>query len=331
MGDLLNLVKVLIGKRFPFQLIYSNEYWMVESGRHVFPLQKYRLVYENLLAMGAKKENFLSPRPADDEDVLLVHTPRYIKHVKTGGLSAAELKALEIRYSPEIVRFAFLSVGGTILAARKAVESGLAVHIGGGFHHAFPDHGEGFCLLNDVAVAARKSITDKIVDRVMIVDCDLHQGNGTAAALAGHPEIFTLSIHQMDIYPKEKPKSTVDIGLWAGDGDAKYLAELRARIPKLYKEFHPNLVIYLAGADPYEKDQLGGLALTKTGLKDRDKLVIESARGLGIPVAIVLAGGYALEIKDTVDIHLNTVRIAQRVQRIYPGPPSELAAVSRPV
>jgi acetoin utilization deacetylase AcuC-like enzyme len=331
MGDLLNLVKVLIGKRFPFQLIYSNEYWMVESGRHVFPLQKYRLVYENLLAMGAKKDNFLRPRPAPDEDVLLVHTPRYLKHVKTGGLSAAELKALEIRYSPEIVRFALLSVGGTILAARKALESGLAVHIGGGFHHAFPDHGEGFCLLNDVAVAARKVIHDNLAERVMIVDCDLHQGNGTAAALAHHPEIFTLSIHQMDIYPQEKPKSTVDIGLWAGDGDAKYLSELRARIPKVYREFRPNLVIYLAGADPYEKDQLGGLALTKPGLKDRDKLVIESARGLGIPVAVVLAGGYALEIKDTVDIHLNTVRIAQRVQRIYPEGPSELAAVKRPV
>jgi acetoin utilization deacetylase AcuC-like enzyme len=164
----------------------------------------------------------------------------------------------------------------------------------------------------------------------MIVDCDLHQGNGTAAALAGHTEIFTLSIHQMDIYPKEKAKSTVDIGLWAGDGDAKYLAELKARIPKVYREFRPDLIIYLAGADPYEKDQLGGLALTKAGLKDRDKLVIESARSLAIPVAVVLAGGYALDIKDTVDIHLNTVRIAQRVQRIYPAAPSELAGVKRP-
>jgi acetoin utilization deacetylase AcuC-like enzyme len=331
MGDLLDLVKVLLGKRFPFQFVYSNEYWMVESGKHVFPLQKYRLVYENLLAMGAKKENFLRPRPAPDEDILLVHTPRYLKHVKTGGLSPAELEALEIRYSPEIVRFALLSVGGTILAARKAIGSGLAVHIGGGFHHAFPDHGEGFCLLNDVAVAARKVTAEGLAGRVMVVDCDLHQGNGTAAALAGHPEVFTLSIHQMDIYPQEKPKSTVDIGLWAGDGDAKYLAELRTRIPKVYREFRPNLVIYLAGADPYEKDQLGGLAVTKTGLKDRDKLVIENARRLGIPVAVVLGGGYALDIKDTVDIHLNTVRISQRVQRVYPGPPSELAAVKRPV
>src|SRR4030042_2069663 len=152
MGDFLNLIKVLVGKRFPFQLIYSNEYWMVETGKHVFPLQKYRLVYESLLAMGAKKENFLRPRPAPDEDILLVH-------------------------------------------------------IGGGFHHAFPDHGEGFCLLNDVAVAARKMIGEKLAERVMVVDCDLHQGNGTAAALAGREDIFTLSIHQMEIYPMEKALS----------------------------------------------------------------------------------------------------------------------------
>jgi acetoin utilization deacetylase AcuC-like enzyme len=317
---------VLVGKRFPFQLVYSNEYWMVETGRHVFPLQKYRLVYENLLAMGAKKENFLRPRPAPDEDVLLVHTARYLKRVKTGTLSHAELRALEIRYSPELVRFALLSVGGTVLAARKALECGLAVHLGGGFHHAFPDHGEGFCLLNDVAVAARKMIEEKLVRKVMVVDCDLHQGNGTAAALAGRKDVFTLSIHQMDIYPAEKPLSTVDVGLWAGDGDVQYLAELGAHIPRIYNEFRPDLVFYLAGADPYEKDQLGGLSLTKAGLKERDKVVIENARRLAIPVAVVLAGGYAAEIKDTVDIHLNTVRIAQRVQRVFPEAPVPIAA-----
>jgi acetoin utilization deacetylase AcuC-like enzyme len=326
MGDLLNLFRVLVGKRFPFQLVYSNEYWMVETGKHVFPLQKYRLVYENLLAMGAKKENFLKPRPAPDEDVLLVHTARYLKRVKTGTLSHAELRALEIRYSPELVRFALLSVGGTVLAARKALECGLAVHIGGGFHHAFPDHGEGFCLLNDVAVAARKMIEEKLVRKVMVVDCDLHQGNGTAAALAGRKDVFTLSIHQMDIYPAEKPLSTVDVGLWAGDGDVQYLAELGAHIPRIYNEFRPDLVFYLAGADPYEKDQLGGLSLTKAGLKERDKVVIENARRLAIPVAVVLAGGYAAEIKDTVDIHLNTVRIAQRVQRVFPEAPVPIAA-----
>ena len=330
MGDLLNLFRVLVGKRFPFQFVYSSEYWMVETGRHVFPLQKYRLVYENLLAMGAKKENFLRPRPAPDEDVLLVHTARYLKRIKTGTLSAAELRALEIRYSPELVRFALLSVGGTVLAARKALECGLAVHLGGGFHHAFPDHGEGFCLLNDVAVAVRKMIEEKLARKVMVVDCDLHQGNGTATALAGRKDVFTLSIHQMDIYPTEKPLSTVDIGLMSGDGDVQYLAQLGAHIPRVYSEFRPDLVIYLAGADPFEKDQLGGLSLTKAGLKERDKVVIENARRLGIPVAVVLAGGYAAEIKDTVDIHLNTVRIAQRVQRIFPEAPVPVAA-RRPV
>ncbi|MCJ7488338.1 MAG: histone deacetylase, partial [Candidatus Aminicenantes bacterium] len=283
MGDLLNVFRVLFGKRFPFQFVYSNEYWMVETGRHVFPLQKYRLVYESLLAMGAKKENFLRPRPAPDEDVLLVHTARYLKRIKTGTLSVAELRALEIRYSPELVRFALLSVGGTVLAARKALECGLAVHIGGGFHHAFPDHGEGFCLLNDVAVTARKMIEEKLARKVMVVDCDLHQGNGTATALAGRKDVFTLSIHQMDIYPTEKPLSTVDVGLWAGDGDVQYLAELGAHIPRVYNEFRPDLILYLAGADPYEKDQLGGLSLTKAGLKERDKVVIENARRLGIP------------------------------------------------
>jgi acetoin utilization deacetylase AcuC-like enzyme len=330
MGDLLNLFRVLVGKRFPFQFVYSNEYWMVETGKHVFPLQKYRLVYDSLLAMGAKKENFLRPRPAPDEDILLVHTARYLKRIKMGTLSHAELRALEIRYSPELVRFAQLSVGGTVLAARKALECGLAVHLGGGFHHAFPDHGEGFCLLNDVAVAARKMIEEKLARKVMVVDCDLHQGNGTAAALAGRKDVFTLSIHQMDIYPTEKPLSTVDVGLWAGDGDAKYLAEIGAHIPSIYNEFQPDLVLYLAGADPYEKDQLGGLSLTKAGLKERDKVVIENARRLKIPVAVVLAGGYAAEIKDTVDIHLNTVRIAQRVQRVFPEAPAPLAA-RRPV
>jgi acetoin utilization deacetylase AcuC-like enzyme len=330
MGDLLDLFRVLVGKRFPFKLVYSSEYWMVETGSHVFPLQKYRLVYENLLAMGARKEDFLRPRPVPDEDALLVHTPRYLKRVKTGTLSHAELKALEIRYSSELLRFALLSVGGTVLAARKALENGMAVHIGGGFHHAFPDHGEGFCLLNDVAVAARRMIEDGLARRVMVVDCDLHQGNGTAAALAGREDVFTLSVHQMDIYPSEKPPSTLDVGLWSGDGDEAYLAQLMACIPRIYNEFQPDLVLYLAGADPYEKDQLGGLQLTKAGLKERDKVVIGNARRLGIPVAVVLAGGYASTIEDTVDIHLNTVRIAQRVQRVYPDAPAPVAA-RRPV
>jgi acetoin utilization deacetylase AcuC-like enzyme len=317
MGELIDLLKSLVGKRFPFKLIYSNEYWMFDTGRHVFPLQKYRLVYENLLSMGARREDFLRPRPASDEDVLLVHTARYLKHLKTGTLSPAELQALELRFSPDLVRFALLSVGGTLLAARKALEDGLALHIGGGFHHAFRDHGEGFCVLNDVAVAVEKMIAEKRTSRVMVVDCDLHQGNGTAAIFSGREDVFTFSLHQMDIYPSEKPAGTLDAGLWSGDGDAKYLAALGAHVPKIYQEFRPDLVLYLAGADPYEKDQLGGLQLTLAGLRERDRIVIENARRCRIPVAVVLAGGYAAEIEDTVRIHLNTIRAAQRVQRVW--------------
>jgi len=316
MGEIIDLLKSVVGKRFPFRLVYSNEYWMFDTGKHVFPLQKYRLVYENLLAMGARKEDFLRPRPAPDEDLLLVHTPRYLKHLKAGTLASAEVQALELRFSPDLVRFALLSVGGTVLAARKALEDGLALHIGGGFHHAFPDHGEGFCVLNDVAVAGEKAIAEGRARRVMVVDCDLHQGNGTAAVFAGRPDVFTFSIHQMDAYPAEKPPGTLDVGLWAGDGDEAYLAALRSHVPRVYREFRPDLVLYLAGADPYEKDQLGGLLLTKTGLKERDRIVIEGARRLGIPVAVVLAGGYASEIGDTVAIHLNTIRVAQRVERV---------------
>ena len=318
MSDFIDLLRSIIGKKFPFKLIYSNEYWMFDTGRHIFPLQKYRMVYEHLLSMGARKENFLRPRPAPDEDLLLVHTAKYLKRLKTGTLSAAEIQSLELRFSPDLMRFALLSVGGTVLTARRAVEDGMALHIGGGFHHAFPDHGEGFCVLNDVAVAVQKMIEEKKVGRALIVDCDLHQGNGTAAVFAARQDVFTFSIHQMDIYPSQKPPSSLDAGLWSGQGDAEYLDVLRTHIPRIYQEFRPDLILYLAGADPYERDQLGGLMLTKTGLKERDRIVLEGARRLGIPVAVVLAGGYASEIEETVDIHLNTIRVAQRIQRVYP-------------
>jgi acetoin utilization deacetylase AcuC-like enzyme len=317
MGEFIDLLKSLVGKRFPFKLVYSNEYWMFDTGRHIFPLQKYRLVYEALLSMGARKEDFLRPRPAPDEDVLLVHTAKYLKHLKTASLSPSEIQMLELRFSPDLVRFALLSVGGTVLTARAALECGLALHIGGGFHHAFRDHGEGFCVLNDVAVAVEKMIAERWARKVMVVDCDLHQGNGTAAIFSGREDVFTFSIHQMDIYPSEKPAGTLDAGLWSGDGDAKYLGELKTHVPRIYKEFRPDLVIYLAGADPYEKDQLGGLRLTQAGLRERDHLVIQGARRLRVPVAVVLAGGYAADIEDTVRIHLNTIRVAQRVQRVW--------------
>lgn len=315
MVDFRRILSAIRRKRFPFKFIYSDAYWMVPMRNHIFPVKKFRLIYENLLRMGARKDDFISPQPALEEDILLVHTQKYLKKLKTGRLSQAELLALELPYSPELVDFFMLQVGGTIIAAERALEDGMAVHIGGGFHHAFADHGEGFCVFNDIAVALEKLRQDGKIHKAMVVDCDVHQGNGTAKIFAGKNYVFTFSIHQMDIYPAKKMTSTVDIGLWSRDGDEKYLAAIRAHFPRLYEEFQPDLVIYLAGADPYNKDQLGGLELTFEGLQERGEIVIGGARKHSIPVVILLAGGYAYDVKDTVQVHLNTIEVAQRIQK----------------
>ncbi|MGD8534778.1 MAG: histone deacetylase [Candidatus Aminicenantes bacterium] len=311
------MVHLLRKRGFPFKFIYSDDYWMVNIGEHVFPVEKYRLIYEALLRMGAKKDDFLLPLLPTDEDLLLVHTPRFIKKLKSGTLSHSEILTLELPYSPELLEFALRFVGGTILVAERALEDGLAVHIGGGFHHSFPDHGEGFCVLNDVAVSLEKMKHEGKIQKAMVVDCDLHQGNGNAFIFSKKDYAFTFSIHQMDNYPAQKPSSSVDVGLWSGDGDEKYLKKLRSYFPRLYEEFQPDLVFYLAGADPYEKDQLGSLRLTHEGLRERDRIVIEEARKLRLPVAVLFAGGYAFDVRDTVSIHLNTIKIAQKVQRKY--------------
>jgi len=304
-------------KNFPFRFVYSDAYWMVELGNHVFPAEKYRLIYEKLLRRGAKKENFKTPEPASDDDLLLVHSRKYLKKLKTGRLSQSEIITIELPYSAEVLDFAQLMVGGTVMAARLASEDGLSVHIGGGFHHAFHDHGEGFCILNDVAIALRKMQQSGIFQKGMIVDCDVHQGNGTAEIFAEDETIFTFSMHQMDIYPAKKEKSTLDVGFWSDDGDQKYLDSLKSHIPSLYETFKPDVVFYLAGADPYEKDQLGGLKLTFDGLKERDGIVIQEALRLKIPVVILFAGGYAFDVMDTVEIHLNTIKMAQKLKRKY--------------
>ncbi len=313
-----NVLSFLFSRNRPrLSYVYSQDYWMWPAGKHVFPVKKYRILHERLAARGARREDFLKPQPPPDKDLLLVHTPKYIQKLKTGGLSPAEVMTLELPFSTDLVKFAWLTVGGTILTAEEALRKGLAFHIGGGFHHAFPDHGEGFCLLNDVAVACLKLKVQGRIGKAMIVDCDLHHGNGTAAIFAKEKFVFTFSIHQMDVYPAEKPPGTVDIGLWAGDGDQEYLAALNSYIPRIYLDFAPDIIFYLAGADPYQDDQLGGLKLTKEGLKERDRLIMENARRLRIPVAVVLAGGYASELDDVVDIHLNTAVAAGRALRRF--------------
>ena len=246
----------------PFKLIYDHRYDL-NLGDHVFPSQKYRLVYERLLHGGiAESSDFLSPQPAKDEDVLRVHTPEYVRKLKTGSLSYAEILQLEIPYSEELIEACWLAAGGSILAGQKALQDGWSANIGGGFHHACPDHGEGFCVIHDVAIAIRRLQSDKAIERAMVIDTDVHHGNGTAAIFAADKKVFTLSIHQLHNYPFVKPPSTMDINLPDGVGDEDYLRSWRSICARAFSEFSPQIIFYVAGADPYREDQLGGLALT---------------------------------------------------------------------
>ncbi len=293
------------------KLVYSDQYDL-HLGDHVFPSLKYRLIKERLLRDGVvKPEDIVEPPAASDDDVALVHHRDYIRKLQTGKLSYLEIMRLEIPYSPELVRAVWLSAGGSILAGRLALEDGAAINIGGGFHHAYPDHGEGFCVLNDIAIAIRRLQKDRAIERAMTVDVDVHQGNGTAAIFGGDPSVFTLSIHQTNNYPHPKPPSSLDINLPDGVDDAEYLAAFGAGLDKALAASSPELIVYVAGADPYREDQLGGLKLTLEGLEKRDRLVFEKARAKHIPVAVTLAGGYARHVEDTVTIHANTVRVAK--------------------
>ena len=240
-------------------------------------------------------------------------TPSGWRKLRNGTLSYQDILRLEIPYSRQMVEAFWLAAGGTMLAARQALEDGVGFNVGGGFHHAFPDHGEGFCAINDIAVAIRRLQRDGAIQRAMVVDCDVHHGNGTAAIFAGDPSVFTLSIHQFNNYPTEKPPSSLDIHLADGIGDAEYLHRLGNGYRAALAMFQPGLVLYVAGADPYMEDQLGGLSLTFEGLMERDRLVIRTALTQGIPVAIVLAGGYAQSVEDTVTIHANTAEVARDV------------------
>jgi len=323
----------------PFKLIYSDQYYL-PIGQHIFPAEKYRRIHNKLIETSvADPSDFIAPQPASDQDILLVHKPAYVNKLKTGTLSAIEELQIEIPYSPELVNAFWLSAGGSILAAEHALKDGVAVNIGGGFHHAFPDHGEGFCMIHDVAVAIRRMQHDSKIRTAMTVDCDVHHGNGTAAIFAGtrtkseplpssgpsvlgrkplmrgtHAgDVFTISLHQENNYPQHKPASSIDVDLPDGVTDDDYLAWLDNALSSGLRQFTPDLICYIAGADPYREDQLGGLALTIDGLKKRDELVFRVARAKGIPVMVTYAGGYAQRVDDTVTIHCNTVIAAKEV------------------
>ena len=294
------------------KIVYSDQYDL-NLGNHVFPSVKYKLTKEKLLRDGvATPDDFVEPSPASDEDVALVHHRDYIRKLKTGTLSYAEILRLEIPYSPELIRAVWLSAGGSTLAGRLALQDQVAVNLGGGFHHAYPDHGEGFCVIHDVAIAIRCLQKGKAIARAMTVDCDVHHGNGTAAIFGADPTVFTFSIHQERNYPYPKPPSNLDINLEDGAGDDEYLAALEQGLDQSLSEFQPDLIFYLAGADPYREDQLGGLKLSLDGLERRDRLVYQKARAKSVPVAVTLAGGYARHVEDTISIHTNTIRTAEQ-------------------
>jgi acetoin utilization deacetylase AcuC-like enzyme len=297
----------------PFKLVYHSGYDL-NLGEHVFPSQKFRMVHDRLLSEGfAAPEDFVQPEPAPDEDVLAVHDAQWVARLKHGTLTYYDILKLEIPYSRQMVEAFWLAAGGTTLAARLALADGAGFNLGGGFHHAFPDHGEGFCAVHDVAVAIRRLQKDGLIRRAMVIDCDVHQGNGTAAIFARDPTVFTLSIHQLNNYPSVKPPSDVDINLADETGDAEYLDRLRAACVPALSAFQPDLVMYVSGADPYYQDQLGGLSLSLEGLRARDSLVFSCALMQRVPVAAVLAGGYAVDVNDTVAIHVNTARAAKDV------------------
>jgi len=295
----------------PFRLVYHPRYDL-NLGDHVFPSKKYKWLHDRMLwTRFAQKEDFIEPEPAADADIALAHDAGWVRKLETGTLSYQEILKLEIPYSRQMVEAFWLAAGGTLLAARLALETGIGYNVGGGFHHAYPAHGEGFCAINDMAVAIRALQRDGAIRRAMVVDVDVHHGNGTAAIFGGDASVFTLSIHQFNNYPTDKPPSSLDIHLADGTGDAEYLNRLGNGYRAALTMFHPDLILYVAGADPYYADQLGGLSLTFEGLEERDRLIIRTARAKGIPVAIVLAGGYAESVEDTITIHANTAKVAK--------------------
>jgi acetoin utilization deacetylase AcuC-like enzyme len=292
---------------------YSPRYYADIGEGHVFPIRKFELARDRLLGEGTlAPEELREPREAAVEDLLLVHTEDYVTRLRAGALTPREVRRLGLPWSKALVRRSLLATSGTINAARSALEGGVGSNLAGGTHHAFPDHGEGFCVLNDVAVAVRVLRRDRLIRRAAVVDLDVHQGNGTAAIFSGDAEVFTLSLHGAKNYPLFKLRSTVDVELPDGTGDEEYLKTLAEHLPRAF-ERRPDIVFYLAGADPFAGDKLGRLSLSIKGLRARDEMVLSACRERAIPVATVMSGGYAADINDTVEIHCNTVRAAKRV------------------
>lgn len=292
---------------------YTPRYYADIGEGHVFPIRKFELVCRKLLAEGTlRAEDLFEPPPAAISDVLLVHTDDYVTRLRAGALTEREVRRLGLPWSKALVRRSFLAASGTLNAARFALAGGVGSNLAGGTHHAFADHGEGFCVLNDVAISIRALRRDGLIGRAAVVDLDVHQGNGTAAIFADDPSVFTFSMHGAKNYPLFKTRSTLDVELADGTGDEEYLCVLAQNLPRAFAH-EPDIVFYLGGADPYAGDKLGRLSLSIAGLRARDEFVLRACRHRGVPVATVMSGGYAANVEDTVEIHCNTIRAVREV------------------
>lgn len=289
--------------------VFNSPRYTVDMGDHVFPTAKFFLTARRLLREGViLPADLVDPGPPDREDLLLAHDADWVDKVLEGRLTPEDEERLELPFSPALAASHLISVQGTVLACREALATGLGLHIGGGAHHAMRGHGEGFCVLNDIAVGALKMLAEGRARRAAVIDLDVHQGNGTAEILKDRPEVFTFSMHQESGYPEVKSPGSLDIGLPERTGDAAYLKALEAALPEVLDGHRPELVVYQAGADPFFQDQLGALALTQEGLEARDIAVFRACLGRGVPVAVTLGGGYAARLEDTVAIHATTLK-----------------------
>jgi len=291
--------------------VYHPSYQVALPPGHPFPMSKYRLLKDQLLAEGILSAgDMLQPEPLDTATLQLVHTPEYLAKLGASTLSAAEQRRLGLPWSEALWQRSRLASAGTLLAARATLEHGLAGNLAGGTHHAFADHGEGFCVLNDVAIAIRQLQSEHAIERAAVIDLDVHQGNGTAAIFETEEDVFTFSMHGERNYPLAKMRSNVDLPLKDGMGDAEYIDLLQQSLPAVLDTAHADMVFYLAGVDVAAGDRYGKLALTEEGIKRRDRCVIEAVRGRGLPLTIVLAGGYAPSRARTAELHAHVFREA---------------------
>ncbi|MGE0680230.1 MAG: histone deacetylase [Candidatus Binatia bacterium] len=291
---------------------FTSARYTVNVGHHSYPMDKYHLAPERLLKeQTLTAEDLLEPEAATLDDVLRVHTPEYVHAFVSGTLERKAMLRIGLPWSPELVRRAFAVIGGTIGAARLALHDGVAVNLAGGTHHAFADHGEGYCIFNDMVVALRRLRTEDVARRFLVIDLDVHQGNGTASLCHADPDVFTFSMHGDSNYPARKERSSWDIALADGMTDDQYLAILSAALPQILERFRPELIFYQAGVDVLAGDRFGKLALTMNGIGERDRLVCEFARGAGLPLVVTLGGGYARDIHRIVEAHCQTVKMVK--------------------